>query len=338
MFERLIASGGNAAYVDIDQLGLLGPFDRLTGSAPHTMKANNLARVVDVLRTHGLRQMIVSGVVDPEHGAARFDELAAPTIAPTHVRLRCDWAELERRYLGRGSDPDTIAALREIADLYDRSAIGTVDTTGLDVDDVAHNLAANHCAVRPAPWSPAPAVDAAPLPTTVLYGATAVGTSTVGWELVRHRWARGRATAYIDAGQLGFHGAAYDPAVHASAYAALTRGYERAGAQDLIVVTHDPELVLTAHRHHAPTRVLLDASDAALTSRVGLRSRTSTGLLPGDEIVRADPTRQRLLAERAHRQAARLRNDDGADITIDTTDDEPSGTVERVERALAERA
>jgi len=218
-----------------------------------------------------------------------------------------------------------------VARQYDRSAADTVDTTGLGVDELARSLIAQHCAASPSTWTAQPTAGAAPLPTTVLYGATAVGKSTIGWELVRRRWAAGRATAYIDVEQLGFHGPDYDRDVHTTAYAALTRGYEYAGAEDLIVVTRDPELVADAHLDGV-TPVLLDASPDALGTRIGLRSRDSTGRLPGDEILGADPARQRLLTARAHREAERFRRNGGPTVMVDTTDTDPTDVVDRIER------
>ncbi|TWS25956.1 hypothetical protein FK268_01515 [Tsukamurella sputi] len=335
VFELLTEAGGNAAYVDIDQLGLLGPFDRLTGTAPHVVKAENAHRLIDALRASGLRQMIISGIVDPDTGAPRFGSGGAPSaIDLTHLRLRCDWPELRRRYLDRGSPPDTLDDLEEVARQYDRSAADTVDTTELGVDELARSLIAQHCAVSPSTWIVQPTAGAAPLPTTVLYGATAVGKSTIGWELVRRRWAAGRATAFIDVGQLGFHGPGYDRTVHTAAYVALTRGYQDAGAEDLIVVTRDPELILDAHLDGVTT-VLLDASPDALGTRIGLRSRESTGRLPGDEILGANPARQRLLAAQEHREAERFRRNGGHTVAVDTADTNPEDVVERIERNTA---
>ena len=168
----------------------------------------------------------------------------------------------------------------------------------------------------------------------MIHGATAVGKSTVGWELVRRRWAAGRATAYIDVEQLGFHAPGYDRGVHAAAYAAVTRGYEHAGADDLIVVTRDADLVAEAHGGESPNRVLLDASDDALSARIALRSVESTGRLPGDTLLGATPERQRAIADHARREAARLRRSRAHDAEIDTTSTTASEVVDRIERKL----
>lgn len=333
VFELLTAAGANAGYVDIDQLGLLGPFDRLAGAAPHVVKAENARRLIDTLGAHGLRQMVISGVVDPDLGEPRLGP-GATTIDLTHVQLRCDWPELRRRFLDRGSGPDALADLEELARQLDRGPADTVDTTSRDVDEVARELVARHTSTRPGRWSHARSVSAAPLPTTVIHGATAVGKSTVGWELVRRRWAAGRATAYIDVEQLGFHAPGYDRGVHAAAYAAVTRGYEHAGADDLIVVTRDADLVAEAHGGESPNRVLLDASDDALSARIALRSVESTGRLPGDTLLGATPERQRAIADHARREAARLRRSRAHDAEIDTTSTTASEVVDRIERKL----
>ena len=337
VFELLRGAGANAAYVDIDQLGLLGPFERLSGAVPHVVKAENARRLIGELTRLGLRQMVISGIVDPDIGAPVFANAPVNSgIDLTHVRLRCAWPELRRRYLDRGSPPDMLPDLEELAGQLDRSAADTVDTTARDVDVVAGDLVARHAIVRLTPWATPSAARAAPLPTTVLHGATAVGKSTVGWELVRRRWAAGRATAYIDVEQLGFQAPGYDRDVHAAAYAAVTHSYEHAGADDLVVVTRDPELVAEAHRGEALDRVLLDASDDAISARVARRSTESTGRLPGDVLLSATPGRQREIAARAHREAARLRRSSAQDAAIDTTDAAPAAVVDRIERALRE--
>ncbi|NMD54915.1 MULTISPECIES: hypothetical protein [Tsukamurella] len=337
VFERLAAAGANAAYVDIDQLGLLGPFARLTGAGQHAVKAENARRLVEALSELGLGQMVISGIVDPNLDEPVFaDAPANPGIDLTHVRLRCDWPELRRRYLVRGSAPDTLGDLEELASRLDRSTAATVDTTARGVDEVARELVSLYCATDPRPWTAAPRTPAARLPTTVLHGATAVGKSTIGWEFVRRRWAAGRATAYIDVEQLAFHAPGHDRDVHAAAYAAVTRGYAHAGADELIVVTRDPDLVAEAHHGETLTRVLLDASDDALTARVALRSLTSTGRLPGDALLGATPGQQRAIAVRAHREAAHLRRSSAHDGVVDTTGATPTSVVDRVERALGE--
>ncbi len=337
VFELLRGAGAKAAYVDIDQLGLLGPFERLSGAAPHVVKAENARRLIAELAGLGLRQMVISGIVDPVIGDPVFADAPADSgIDLTHVRLHCAWPELRRRYLDRGSPPDTLPDLEELAGRLDRSAADTVDTTARDVDDVAAELVARHATVRHTPWATPPTPRAAPLPTTLLHGATAVGKSTVGWELVRRRWAAGHATAYIDVEQLGFHAPDYDRDVHAAAYAAVTRGYEVAGADDLVVVTRDRELVAKAHRGAALHCLLVDASDDAISARVARRAMESTGRLPGDVLLGATPGQQRAVADRAHREAARLRRSSARDVAIDTTDEAPSAVVDRIERSLRE--
>ncbi|WP_019204127.1 hypothetical protein [Tsukamurella sp. 1534] len=339
VFELLTAAGRNAAYVDIDQLGMLGPFERLSGAAPHLVKEANAARLIESLRDCGLRQMIVSGIVDPEVGITRFEERAsAAGVDPTHVRLHCDWAELRRRYLARGSDPETLAELASVAERYDTGTGDSVDTTRAGVDEVAHDLLDRHCAISDAPLVPAPSVPAAPIPTTVLHGATAAGKSTVGWELVRRRWATGRATAFIDVEQLGFHGPAYSRRVHANAYAAVTLGYADAGATDIIAVTRDPGLVADARGGGPVTRVLLDADAEPLADRVALRSQTSTGRLPGDELLGIGPDRQRVVADRANREAARFRHSGDHDLVVDTNHLAPAEAADLIERTLADRS
>jgi hypothetical protein len=88
LFGRIAEGGGNVAYVDIDQLGLIGPPPG-GGDASHRIKIDNLLRVIDTMRRRGVQQVIVSGVVDPERGIVRprtrrrqrpFSSLPAPPL------------------------------------------------------------------------------------------------------------------------------------------------------------------------------------------------------------------------------------------------------------------
>src|SRR5262249_42284953 len=119
-----------------------------------------------------------------------------------------------------------------------------IDTTGLDVAGVVA-LVRKRIRAWPsgaAPVEPPRTSPGEPTgPILWIYGATAVGKSTVGWQVYQGiRRAGGRA-AYIDLAQLGFHQPAPidDLANHrlkASNLAAVWRNYHAAGAQCLVVV------------------------------------------------------------------------------------------------------
>lgn len=336
VFEQLTAAGANVAYVDIDQLGLFAPAGGESGNSAHTMKSYNALHVIECVRSHGVGQIVISGVIVPVLELNHFrDGLPAKTFELTHVRLRCDWEELKRRYLGRGSTSERLDELAEVAGIYEHTEADTVDTTNMSVQTVTSQLL-THCTIRRSPWG---APDrkprrAASLPTTVLYGATAVGKSAAGWALVQDRWANGKRTAYIDVDQLGFHGPNYHRSVHTAVYTALTHGYQHAGAEELIAVTRDPHVVLQANHTEDLTTILLDADDETFITRIELRSHGNPARLAGDELLHADTAQQALASSRARGEAAHHRRSRLDDVTINTTDDTVPETARRIEKAI----
>ncbi|MEV6229512.1 AAA family ATPase [Saccharopolyspora shandongensis] len=323
LFTRISGQGGSVAYVDIDQLGLIGPPPG-GGAASHRIKAANLLRVIAVLRQRGVQQVIVSGVVDPELGVEPFfaDSAEAAHLDLTLVRLHCDREELRSRFLGRGSPAGMLAELFEVVDRIDRAAIGIpLDTTGQRPDETVDALM-GHCVVRPAPVQPPAPADGVlpPMPVVVVTGATAVGKSTAAWRVLRDLWQRGASTAYIDLDQLGFVHPGPDPVLQAANLAALWRGYRQAGAQSLLLVTREPGAdlmgVLAAE---LVTVVRLDADDATLEGRIRRRADGESALLAGDELRGAPPEVQRRVAIRAAAEAERLRSSGEHRMVLDTT-------------------
>ena len=152
LYTRIAEQGGSVAYVDLDQLGLIGPPPG-GGAASHGIKADNLLRVVATLRRRGVQQVIVSGVVDPERGIEPYlaGKAEAAHVDVTLIRLRCDRDELRRRFLGRGSSADLLGELFDLVDELDRSCIGTtLDTTRQRPDETVDALL-ERCVVRTGP-------------------------------------------------------------------------------------------------------------------------------------------------------------------------------------------
>ncbi|MEU3625309.1 hypothetical protein BS329_05345 [Amycolatopsis coloradensis] len=323
LYTRVLESGGNVAYVDIDQLGLIGPPPG-GGDASHAIKAANLLRVLEILRRRGARQLVVSGVVDPENGVERSFE--GSDFALTLVRLTCDRDELRRRFLERGSPSEALPDLFAVADAYDRTGFGEeMDTTGQRPGETVEALF-RRCLVADGPVRPPDPVEPHPGPVTVVTGPTAVGKSTAAWSVLRDFWQRETPVAYVDLAQFGFVHPGPDPAVEAANLAAVWRGYREAGARRLLVVAREfgPE-----HRQvfEEVTVVHLDADAATLTERVGRRAEGESALLAGDELRGAPPGVRDRVAARAIAEAARMRRDPGPRVVLDTSGQKPGETA-----------
>ncbi|MBF6331663.1 AAA family ATPase [Nocardia transvalensis] len=323
------------AYVDIDQLGLLAPPP--TGDPDcHRLKAANLVEVVRTFRRHGAHHVIVSGVVDPDRGIEPYVEDAAD-LEFTLVRLRCTREELRRRYLDRGSTGERLDELMSVADAYDRNAVGEpFDTTTMPPGEVVRKLSDR---IRPALQANSPTTVPLPAPrdadvpgreqmtVLLLAGPTAVGKSTVGWEVLKTLWERGLPAAYVDVEQLGFCHPDAAPKAKADNLLQVWRGYRRAGACALIVVARgEPlryrqaladELVITVH---------LEASPSELAKRIAQRARGEGPRLAGDSLIGTSDRQRARTIERSVAEATALRRHRGAALVIDT-DRETSSAV-----------
>ncbi|MGW5700939.1 hypothetical protein [Amycolatopsis japonica] len=318
LYTRLTRAGGSVAYVDIDQLGLIGPPPG-GGDAAHAIKAANLLRVLEVLR--GTAQVVVSGMVDP---AKPYIE--DPGFDLTLIRLTCDRDELRSRFLGRGSPAAALPDLFAVADVYDRAGFGeAMDTTGQRPEQTVETLFPR-CTLDTGNVCPPDAGQPQPGPVTVVTGPTAVGKSTAAFGALRDLWERGIPVAYVDLAQLGFAHPGPDPAREAALLSAVWRGYRDAGAKRLIVVAREfrPE-----HRRvlDAVTVVHLDADDATLTERVRRRAEGESALLAGDELRGAPPGVRDRVAARAVAEAARMRAPGGDRVVLDTSGQEPAETA-----------
>ncbi|MFK0249774.1 hypothetical protein ACIQUM_34175 [Amycolatopsis azurea] len=323
VYSRIAEAGGSVAYVDIDQLGLIGPPPG-GGEASHAIKAANLLRVLEILRGRGARQLVVSGVLDPEIGIEPYFE--GRDFDVTLVRLTCDRDELRSRFLGRGSPEGALPDLFELVDIYERAAFGEeMDTTGQRPEETVDALF-RRCVVEQGEISPPDVVEPQSGPVTVVTGPTAVGKSTAAWSVLHEMWQQESPVAYADIAQFGFVHPGPDPAVEAAILAAVRRGYREAGAERFIVVARE---FLPEHRQvfKEVTVVHLDADDATLTERVRRRAEGESALLAGDELRGAPPGVRDRVAARAIAEAAGARDSGGDRVVLDTSGQEAAETA-----------
>ncbi|HYN92889.1 MAG TPA: hypothetical protein VES42_03465 [Pilimelia sp.] len=346
LFSQLNRAGTPTGYLDIDQLGICYAAPTSDTWAPepasdpgrHRMKARNLDAVVANFAAAGARCLVVSGVVDVARGV---DGDLVPHAALTPCRLRAGPAELGRRLAGRGRPGDDLDDARRYADDLDRNhaADPCVDTTGRGVADVVRLVRERTGGwpgpARPVDWAgglaePAGAPAATPGEILWVCGVTAVGKSTVGWQVYERASRAGLRTAFVDLDQIGFHRPvpAGDPGSHrlkAGNLAAIWRTYHATGARRLVVVgpVDHPDAVRTYTDALPAARITLcrlHAGPARLTERVLRRGRglASTWGLPGDELRGQSAAHLRHVAERAVAEAEALDRAAVGDLRVDT--------------------
>ena len=253
IFTDLLCSGINSGFVDVDQLGICYP-EPPADPGRHRMQLENLAAVVDTYRSAGARCVIVSGIVDAEHGVDH-DQLRDITL--TLCRLRSDRIELTRRLAARGEVQYDLDAVWREAEALDRGAVveTLIDTTGLTMAEVADRVqqhtggwpglrGAASDLLAPTSLSSARVSAGAAGPVLWLCGPAGVGKSAVGFQIFMQQLGAGRAAAFVDLDQVGFCEPAPsdDPARHrvkASNLAALWRTYRTAGAQPATPLRRD---------------------------------------------------------------------------------------------------
>lgn len=295
IYSRLVRSGLQAGYVDIDQLGICYPASA-ADPGRHRMKARNLGGVVANFRADGARCLVVSGVVDASAGVPAGE---IPQGLVTVCLLRADRDELARRLAGRGSPAGQIQqVLQEAADL-DAGTVAdvSVDTTGLAVAEVVRQVH-ERTGGWPAPTcrGRGPAVvqltgRAADGPILWLCGVTGAGKSAVGFAVYQRAVSAGLMAAYVDLDQIGFSGptVAGHP-IRARNLAALWQTYRAADAQGLVVTgpAEDRAAVL-AYADALPAATFtvcrLHAGRNELTRRIMLRGRGAGWRQPGDPLT-----------------------------------------------------
>jgi len=170
----------------------------------------------------------------------------------TVCRLRADPVDLKNRLIGRGEQLDQVAIELREAEALDRSDFADVriDTTGKSVAEVVGLVrektsgwwvSTNLDRQAATPQSDGHSEILSDGPIMWVCGTTAVGKSSVGYEVNQIAQRDGFTVAFIDIDQVGFcHPApACDPGNHrakARNIAAMWRTYRAAGAHCLVIV------------------------------------------------------------------------------------------------------
>ncbi|MGW5158374.1 ATP-binding protein [Nonomuraea wenchangensis] len=335
VFAQLSRSGVKAAFVDADQISLCHP---LPEGVTHRVRARNLAAMWPHFRQEGMRCLVLAGFVDTIEEVREYTALL-PEAAFTLCRLRVDSAELKERFLGRGWRPDLVAEAVAEAEALDRSdyADVCVDTGGCAVPEAARLVrerAGGWPGALPAPTfpgdlrhhPPAAQLDAAPTPVLWLRGATAVGKSTVGYEIFSQVYRTGVRAAYVDVKQISALGPVSDVEnrrLKARNLAAVWAGYRAVGAQCLVVSGEaDSDDTVQDYAESLPGTALtvcrLDAGPATLAERVARRARGGGPSIPGDGLRGLGPDALERVAERAAREAEALDRAGAGDLCIAT--------------------
>jgi adenylylsulfate kinase-like enzyme len=344
VYTQLGRDGVKAAFVDADQLALCYPAPE---GSTHRLRARNLAALWRNFRAAGMRCLVLAGFVDTPEEAAQYTRLL-PDAEFSLCRLRVADAELRRRFLARGRLPDLVEDAVAEAGALDRGGFPEtcVDTDGLTVSEVAHLVRRR---LRPATGPDghrgnvvaAQPVPAEKLPLLWFTGPTAVGKSTVGYQVFRRLYGTGTRTAYLDLKQITALPAA-DGRLKADNLAAVWAGFRAAGARRLIVSGEADTGESIGHYADAladltPTVCRLHASPETLRQRVAERGRGGGPTIPGDPIKGLDPDGLRRVADRAAHEAAALDRTGTGDLRIDTDGRSPQEVAEDVLNRLGER-
>ncbi|MFY1692309.1 hypothetical protein [Plantactinospora sp. WMMB782] len=330
------------AYVDLDQLGICYAPPSPDNWAPepasdpgrHRRQARNLNLLAANVRAAGARCLVASGVV---HAVRGVEADLLPQAAVTCCRLRAEPPELRRRLAGRGGAGDeAVEEVLAYAAELDRNhpADRCVDTTGRDVAEVLKLVRGEtggwpaRSGTATAPVRPFPRYPAGPGEILWLCGATAVGKSTVGWQVYATLSRAGRRTAFVDLDQIGFYrpagpGSSRDHRLRASNLAAVWQTYQATGLERLVVVgpVDDAETLRTYRAALPSVRIILcrlHAGRDSLAERVVLRGRGQGPLIPGDALKGQSTARLRQIADEAAADAEALEGAAVGDLRVDT--------------------
>ncbi|MFF4771623.1 hypothetical protein ACFY05_02055 [Microtetraspora fusca] len=343
VFAQLSRGGVKVAFVDADQISLCYPMPE---GMTHHVRARSLAAMWPHFRQEGVQCLVLAGFVDTPEEVREYTALL-PEAAFTLCRLRVDSAELKERFIGRGWRPELVEEAVAEAEALDRSdyADMCMDTDGLAASETAQLIreraggwpgalpaATFHGFVDRRSHPPIAQVDTAPTSTPVpvlwLRGATAVGKSTVGYEIFMQVYRTGVRAAYVDVKQIGALRPVADDDVDshrlkARNLAAIWAGYRAVGAQCLIVSGEaDSDDTVRGYAELLPGMALtvcrLHAGPATLSERVGRRGRGGGPATPGDELRGLDSDALHRIAERAAREAKALDRAGSGDLRVDT--------------------
>ena len=347
LLNRLALMDPATAYVDIDQLGM-SYCDETIDPGAHRLKADALRVVAAQFAGHGARTLVVSGVVGA--GLMSLYDESLQAFAPIFVRLRAPLALLQRRLEARGSYAEDWAGVAEYAQHLDELDLGhpIIDTTTGTISQVADAVLAAMGSRRDAPATQPPP-DVEPQERTagvagralLLGGTTAVGKSTIGWQVFMAAGGPDERCAFVDLRQLGFigvDGGTVDHPLQARNLGALWQVFRAHGANRLIVngpVSRwaDVQTYQDAITPTPLTPVRLIADRAALRARVNARLRGEMAPLAGDLLIgRPASEAEALSVATVHAQAE---VDVGPRFpTLDTTALEPAAVAQDLVRHL----
>lgn len=335
VFSDLADQGLCVGYLDIDQIGMLAPPPDEDPSC-HRFKVDNLAGIVRNYRTAGTQVLVISGVIDPEHGHdfAR----AAVEAGITFCHLTLDEPTMRERLAARGW-PSAAAdeAVIMMSGLSAAPFVTTViNTTGRDPIGLARDAATFVTAASSIP-------DTQELPecsagvVTIILGPRGVGKSSVSWGMAMRRWVNGEPTVYVDLDQVGFlRPAPFDASLQAANLGviwrnALSRGANRLIANGMVPTNEDLAILRHAVRPASVRALRLTANPEMLWERIRARSVGSPARLINDDLENAPPDVQRDVHRVAVGQSIEYAASNLGDDVIDTTN---LCNEEAVEQAL----
>jgi predicted kinase len=323
VFGDLADQGLCVGYLDIDQIGMLQP-PPVADPHGHRFKVDNLAGMLRNYRTAGAQVLIISGVIDPEHG----DDFAEAAVDAdiTFCHLTVDEPTMRERLAARGLPSEAAdEAVIMMSGLADASFVTTViDTRGRDPVGLARDAAR---LVTPGSRTPdtQDLLDCSVGDVTMFIGPRAVGKSSVSWGVATRRWASGEPTVYVDLDQVGFlRPAPPDASLQAANLRLIWRNALSRGADRLIangMVTTNESLAILRHAvRPSPVQVLrLAANPDTLWERIRARSTGGPARLINDDLENATPDVQRHVHRVAVSQNVEYAASNLGDGVIDTT-------------------
>ena len=323
VFSDLADQGLRVGYLDIDQIGMLQPPPDADPCC-HRFKVDNLAGMVRNYRSAGTQVLVISGVIDAEHGHD-FAE-AAVDADITFCHLTVDEPTLRGRLAARGwpceAADEAVVMMRGLADAAFVTTV--IDTTGRDPAALAHEAATLVTAASSTPDTQE-LLECSAGAVTIIIGPRAVGKSSVSWGMAMRRWASGERTAYVDLDQVGFlRPAPSDASLQAANLGmiwrnALSRGANRLIANGMVATNEDLAILRYAVRPASVRALRLAANPDTLWERIQARSVGSPARLISDDLQDATPGVQRHVHRVAVGQNVEYAASNLGDDVIDTT-------------------
>src|SRR5665811_2177973 len=323
VFSDLADQGRCVGYLDIDQIGMLAPPSDADPRC-HRFKVDSRAAMVSNYRTAGAQVLVVSGVIDPEHGHD-FAE-AGVDVDITFCHLTVDEPTLRERLAARGWPPEAAdEAVIMMGGLADAPFVTTViDTTGRDPIGLSRDAATLVTAASSTPDTQE-LLECSGGEVTIIIGPRAVGKSSVSWVMAMRRWISGEPTVYVDLDQVGFlRPAPSDASLQAANLGviwrnALSRGAHRLIANGMVATNEDLAILRHAVRP-APVQALrLAANPDTLWERIRARSAGGPARLINDDLENATPEVQRQVHRVAVDQHVAYAASNLGDVVIDIT-------------------